>query len=82
MRKVRVGLAGLGTVGYGTYAVLNENAQVISSRSGVGIEVACAVVRNVAKAKEKTGDKLPIQTGREDAKQTSRTPSGKASRVP
>ena len=62
MRKVRVGLAGLGTVGYGTYAVLNENAQVISSRSGVGIEVACAVVRNVAKAKEKTGDKLPIQT--------------------
>ena len=62
MRKVRVGLAGLGTVGYGTYAVLNENAQVISSRSGVGIEVACAVVRNVAKAKEKTGGKLPIQT--------------------
>lgn len=61
MRKVRVGLAGLGTVGYGTYAVLNENAQVISSRSGVGIEVACAVVRNVAKAKEKTGSKLPIQ---------------------
>ncbi len=61
MRKVRVGLAGLGTVGYGTYAVLNENAQVISSRSGVGIEVACAVVRNVAKAKEKTGGKLPIQ---------------------
>ena len=62
MRKVRVGLAGLGTVGYGTYAVLNENAQVISSRSGVGIEVACAVVRNVDKAKEKTGGKLPIQT--------------------
>ena len=48
MRKVRVGLAGLGTVGYGTYAVLNENAQVISARSGVCIEVTCAVVRNVA----------------------------------
>ena len=62
MKKVRVGLAGLGTVGYGTYAVLHENAREISARSGVRIEVACAVVRNAAKALEKTEGKLPIQT--------------------
>ena len=62
MRKVRVGLAGLGTVGYGTYAVLNENVQEITARAGVSIETACAVTLNVAKAQEKTGGKLPIYT--------------------
>ena len=60
MRIVRVGLAGLGTVGLGTYRVLTENANLISARSGVKIEVAKAVVRNVKKAEEKTGGALEI----------------------
>ncbi len=60
MRIVRVGLAGLGTVGLGTYRVLTENANLISARSGVKIEVAKAVVRNVEKAREKTGEALEI----------------------
>ena len=62
MRIVRVGLAGLGTVGFGTYAVLTENAQEITARTGTKIEVRCAVVRDAEKARQKTGGKLPIET--------------------
>ncbi len=62
MKIVRVGLAGLGTVGFGTYRVLTENARLISARSGVKIEVAKAVVRNLEKARAKTGGALEVAT--------------------
>ncbi len=40
MNTVKVGICGLGTVGGGTYAVLNRNATEISERAGCEIQVA------------------------------------------
>lgn len=60
MKVVHVGLAGLGTVGFGTYRVLTENAREITARTGLKIEVTRAVVRNVEKARNKTGGTLDV----------------------
>ncbi len=38
MKQIRVGILGFGTVGSGTYKILNENAELISERTGVRIE--------------------------------------------
>ena len=45
MNPVRVGLIGLGTVGGGTFAVLERNQQEITRRAGRGIEIAAVAVR-------------------------------------
>ncbi|WP_114970264.1 homoserine dehydrogenase [Rhodoferax ferrireducens] len=47
---LRVGLLGLGTVGAGTYRVLQRNANLIAARSGRRIEIAMVAVRNLARA--------------------------------
>ena len=39
-KPVRIGLCGLGTVGSGTFNVLEENAQLIAARTGTPLEVA------------------------------------------
>jgi homoserine dehydrogenase len=50
MKPIRVGLVGLGTVGTGTFQVLNRNQADIRRRAGRGIEITMIAARNVAKA--------------------------------
>jgi homoserine dehydrogenase len=47
---LRVGLLGLGTVGGGTFAVLQRNAALIAARAGRRIEVRMVAVRNLPRA--------------------------------
>lgn len=47
MDPVKVGLCGLGTVGGGTFNVLQRNAQEIARRAGRGIEVAQIALRSL-----------------------------------
>ncbi len=51
MTPIRVGLLGLGTVGRGTYEVLQRNQHEIARRAGRGIEVVAVAVRDVARAR-------------------------------
>ena len=49
MEPVKIGLLGLGTVGGGTYTVLQRNAEEIARRAGRGIIVSHASIRNRAR---------------------------------
>ncbi len=46
MNPVNVGLLGLGTVGGGTFNVLNRNAEEITRRAGRGIQISQAAARD------------------------------------
>ena len=60
MKPIKVGLLGLGTVGAGTFRVLQRNQEEITRRAGRGIEISVIAVRDVAKAKALIGDAVPI----------------------
>ena len=62
MNPMKVGLLGLGVVGGGTWTVLSRNAEEIARRAGRRIEVTRAAVRDVAKARSRVGDTLPVDT--------------------
>ena len=49
MKPVKIGLLGLGTVGCGTVAVLERNADEISRRAGRGIRVVAAAARDLSR---------------------------------
>lgn len=49
MRKVGIGLAGLGTVGAGVYKHLTQNRLLLTERLGLELEVKRIAVRDVAK---------------------------------
>jgi homoserine dehydrogenase len=66
MNPIKVGLLGFGTVGRGTYAVLQRNQEEIRRRAGRGIEVAAVAVRDVKKAREAIGPALPITSNPHD----------------
>ena len=51
MQAVKIGLAGFGTVGGGTYAVLKRNAAELARRAGAPIEVKSVVCRNIDRAR-------------------------------
>jgi len=55
LKPVKVGICGLGTVGGGTFNVLQRNAAEISRRAGRGIEVAQIAARHLNPACD-TGD--------------------------
>jgi homoserine dehydrogenase len=57
---LRVGLAGLGTVGGGTYTVLTRNAQEIRRRAGRAIEIVAVADLDQEKAKALTQGRCPI----------------------
>jgi len=48
-KTLRVGLAGLGTVGAGTFKILQANADLITRRTGVRIVVTAVNARNKGK---------------------------------
>lgn len=60
MNPIRIGLAGFGTVGRGTYDVLKRNQEEIRRRAGRGIEVAAIAVRDQAKARAVVGEAVPL----------------------
>ncbi|HEY0294329.1 MAG TPA: homoserine dehydrogenase [Bordetella sp.] len=62
MGPIKVGLVGLGVVGGGTWTVLARNAEEIARRAGRRIEVARIAVRDVAKARSKVGEAVPVST--------------------
>ena len=60
MAPLRVGLLGLGTVGAGTYQVLQRNADLIAARTGRRIDIAMVAVRNLARAGAIVGDEVTL----------------------
>lgn len=55
MKPINVGLLGIGTVGGGTFAVLQRNAEEITRRAGRPIRITAVADRNVGHAKQATG---------------------------
>ncbi|MCG2583047.1 homoserine dehydrogenase [Massilia sp. TS11] len=55
MKPIKVGLLGIGTVGSGTFNVLQRNQEEIRRRAGRGIEIAMVADLNVERARELTG---------------------------
>ena len=66
MVPIKIGLLGLGTVGRGTYEVLQRNQHEIARRAGRGIEVAAIAVRDVNKARAIVGSKVPVSSNFND----------------
>ncbi|HZM34029.1 MAG TPA: homoserine dehydrogenase [Burkholderiales bacterium] len=60
MKPIRVGLLGIGTVGGGTWEVLNRNAGEIRRRAGRAITITQVADREVKKAKSIVGRKAKI----------------------
>ena len=60
MKPIQVGLLGIGTVGSGTFTVLERNAQEIQRRAGRGIEITMVADLDVARAKSIVGEKVQV----------------------
>ncbi len=56
LSPIRVGLLGIGTVGSGTFNVLQRNQEEIRRRAGRGIEITMVADLDVARAKALVGD--------------------------
>ncbi|MDE2592921.1 MAG: homoserine dehydrogenase [Burkholderiales bacterium] len=57
---VRVGLLGIGTVGGGTFTVLQRNQEEIRRRAGCGIAITMVADLNVERAKQVVGDHAEV----------------------
>jgi homoserine dehydrogenase len=60
MKPIRVGLLGIGTVGGGTWEVLNRNADEIQRRAGRPIQITQVAERADELARRKVGDRARI----------------------
>jgi len=72
MKPIQVGLLGIGTVGSGTFKVLQRNQQEIQRRAGCGIEIAMVADLDVARARSIVGDGVRVVG---DARQVIADPS-------
>jgi homoserine dehydrogenase len=60
MKPIQVGLLGMGTVGSGTFNVLNRNQAEITRRAGRGIEISMVADLDVAKAQAMCGEDVKV----------------------
>jgi homoserine dehydrogenase len=60
MKSIQVGLLGMGTVGSGTFNVLNRNQAEIKRRAGRGIEITMVADLDVAKAQSLCGADVKV----------------------
>ena len=60
LRPLKVGLLGIGTVGGGTFTVLNRNQEEIRRRAGRGIEVTMVADLDTARARQVVGDAAQV----------------------
>ncbi len=60
MKPIQVGLLGIGTVGSGTFAVLQRNQQEIARRAGRGIEIAMVADLDTARAQQIVGNAAKV----------------------
>src|SRR5687768_4146123 len=60
MKPINVGLLGIGTVGGGTWEVLNRNADEIQRRAGRAIRISVVADKDVARAKKIVGKKAAV----------------------
>jgi homoserine dehydrogenase len=56
MRPIHVGLLGIGTVGGGTFHVLNRNQSEITRRAGRGIQITVVADKDLARARSVVAD--------------------------
>jgi homoserine dehydrogenase len=60
MKPIQVGLLGAGTVGSGTFKVLQRNQEEIKRRAGRGIEITMVADLDTARAREVAGDGVKV----------------------
>ncbi|MCJ7798900.1 MAG: homoserine dehydrogenase, partial [Polaromonas sp.] len=60
LSSIRVGLLGIGTVGTGTFNVLQRNQEEIRRRAGRGIEITMVADLDVARAKAAVGEGVQV----------------------
>ncbi len=60
MKPINVGLLGIGTVGGGTWEVLNRNADEIQRRAGRAIRISVVADQDTKKAKSIVGNKAKV----------------------
>ena len=59
MKPIQVGLLGIGTVGSGTFKVLQRNQEEIRRRAGRGIEITMVADLDTERAAAIVGDQRP-----------------------
>jgi homoserine dehydrogenase len=60
MKSIKVGLLGIGTVGAGTFTVLERNAEEIRRRAGRPIEITMVADLDTTRARQITGSKVQV----------------------
>ena len=60
LKPIQVGLLGIGTVGGGTFRVLQRNQEEIKRRAGRGIEIGIVAARDLARARSLIGPDTPL----------------------
>ena len=72
MKPIQVGLLGIGTVGCGTFQVLQRNQQEIQRRAGRGIQITMVADLDTERARAIVGDKAQVVA---DARQVIASPA-------